>query len=217
MKYIYVPGCALMCYKPRLAEQLKEVLEAHYGPVETMLSCCFNRPQLEPGTRILTPCTTCAQTYRKHYPDCETIWVLEEMLSWEDFPFPDYGGEEMSVQDTCSGRTDDRYLNTVRALLERMNIRVIEAEKSGKKGRCCGQLLYGRQPMEKVEAYMKGRAAEMPCENVVTYCASCNRAMNIGGRQSRFLLDLMWGEPTQIDDVDIVGWNTSLAKFRATH
>lgn len=217
MKYIYAPGCALVCYKPHLADRLKEVVEAHYGPVETLLTCCFRRPPLEAGSCILTPCTTCDQHYRKLYPDCETKWLLEEMLSWDDFPFPDYGGEEMSVQDTCSGRTDDRYLDTVRRLLERMNIRVVEAAKSGRKGRCCGQLLYGKQPLEKVESFMEGRAAEMPCEDVVTYCASCNLAMNRGGRSPRYLPDLLFGEPTEGVADDIVGWNTALADFRATH
>lgn len=217
MKYIYAPGCALMCYKPRLAERLKEVVTAHYGPMETLLGCCFNRPELEAGTCILTPCTTCAQNYGKHYPHCETKWVLEELLTWDDFSFPDYGGARMSVQDTCSGRSDDSYLTTVRRLLERMNISLEESVRSGRKGRCCGQLLYGKQPLEKVEAYMEGRAAEMPCEDVVTYCASCNLAMGRGGHRPRFLLDLLFGEPTDGGAGDIVEWNTALADFRKRH
>lgn len=217
MKYIYAPGCALMCYKPQLAERFKELAASRYGEMETLLTCCFNRPVLEAGTCILTPCTTCEQHYRKLYPDCRTKWLPEELLSWEEFSFPDYGGVEMSVQDTCSGRTDDRYLTTVRKLLERMNIRVVEAARSGSKGRCCGQLLYGKQPLEKVEDYMKGRAAEMPCEDVVTYCASCSEAMALGGRTPRYLSDLLFGEPTDLSQGDIVAWNTALLAFRRSH
>lgn len=217
MNYVYAPGCALMCYKPRLAERLAEWVTRRYGNAETLLRCCFHTPHLEAGTCILTPCTTCDQRYRRLYPDCETRWLLEEMLGWEDFDFPDYGGEEMTLHDTCSGRSDERYLLTVRRLLERMNIRLREAERSGKKGRCCGQLLYGKQPLEKVEAFMKSRADEMPCEQVVVYCASCIQAMFCGGKQPRFLLDLLFGEPTEWPAVGVDAWNRTLLSFRDAH
>ena len=67
MKYIYAPGCALMIHKPHLAEKLKAVIEEMYGPMDTLLSCCFNTPQLEEGTCIITPCSTCNNRYRSLY------------------------------------------------------------------------------------------------------------------------------------------------------
>ena len=68
MKYLYAPGCALMAYKPHLADRLKEVVTALYGPMDTLLSCCFTSPQLEAGTHIITPCATCAEWYRRVPP-----------------------------------------------------------------------------------------------------------------------------------------------------
>ena len=76
MKYLYAPGCALMSYKPHLADKLKKVITSYYGPMDTLLTCCFTTPQLELGTQIITPCATCAEKYNKNYPDCDAIFFL---------------------------------------------------------------------------------------------------------------------------------------------
>ena len=217
MKYIYAPGCALLIYKPRLAEKLKEYVEEVYGKMDTLMTCCFKQPHLEPGTCLITPCSTCDKRYASLYKECSTIYILEDLAKSETFQFPDYGGVEMSIQDTCSGRTDEKYLNTIRTLLERMNIRLVEADRSGKRGKCCGQVFYGKLPVEKVEEKMRERAQEMPREDVVVYCSSCIQSMSVGGKRPRFILDLIFNEPTTVDKPDIVSWNKRLLEFRAKY
>ena len=217
MKYLFAPGCALMIHKPHLAEKLKEVAEKIYGPMDTLLSCCFNTPEIEPNTCIITPCSTCNNRYRSLYKECTTSFLLATIAESDTFPFPDYQGISMSIQDTCSGRTDDLYLNTIRTLLKRMNIHIVEAAKSGKRGKCCGQTLYGKVPQEKVEAYMVSRAQEMPEEDVVVYCASCIQGISLGKKRARFIIDLLFNEPTEADTAGIVSWNNRLAAFRNTH
>lgn len=214
MKYLYAPGCALMIYKPHLAEKLKTVIEEHYGKMETLLSCCFNTPELEPDTCIITPCSTCNNRYRTLYKECTSSYFLATLAESDTFPFPDYQGISMSIQDTCSGRTDELYLNAIRKLLKRMNINIVEAEKSGKRGKCCGQVLYGKAPQEKVEAYMKARAQEMPEENVVVYCASCIQGIMLGNKKARFIIDLLFNEPTEADASGVISWNKRLVDFR---
>lgn len=217
MKYIYAPGCALMSYKPQLAEKLKAVVEKKYGPLETMLACCFNKPALEPGTCIITPCATCAENYVKGFPDCSSLFFLEELAASEDFPFPDYGGVEMSIQDTCTARTKPEVLAAIRKLLERMNIRLAEPKFSGKKSKCCGQVYYGKVETAKVENLMKMRADEMPCEDVVVYCASCIMSMTVGGKRPRYIIDLLFGEPTDMKTSGADEWNGKLRRFRQSH
>ncbi len=214
MKYIYAPGCALMIYNPRLADKLKAVAEAEFGKMDTLLTCCFDQPALDPDTCIVTPCSTCNNRYRTLYKDCTTQYLLETIARSTTFEFPDYGGVEMSIQDTCSGRTDDLYLSTIRTLLEKMNIRVVEAEKSGKKGKCCGQVFYGKLPLEKVENQMRLRAEEMPCRDVVVYCTSCIQGMALGGKRPRYILDLLFNEETSSHKDGIVSWNETLKDFR---
>ncbi len=217
MKYLYAPGCALMSYKPHQAEMLKKYVTDKFGPMDTLLSCCFNKPELEPDTCIITPCVTCAEKYTKLYPDCSSILFLTVLAESEDFPFPDYGGISMSIQDTCAAKTNPEALTTVRRLLERMNINLIEPEKTGKKAKCCGQIFYGKLPTEKVEALMKARADEMPCEDVVVYCASCIMSMTVGGKRPRYILDLLFNEPTDMKTLGADDWNGKLRQFRNTH
>lgn len=217
MEYVYVPGCALMLYKPQLAEKLKQYIEAEYGAMETLLTCCFKQQALKPETCIITPCSTCDKRYKSLYKDCSTVYFLDVLAHSDSFPFPDYGGVEMSIQDTCSGRTDEKYLHAIRLLLERMNIRLVEAERSGKRGKCCGQVFYGKLPVEKVEEKMRERAQEMPCEDVVVYCSSCIQSMSVGGKRPRFIIDLLFGEPTEVEQPDIVLWNKRLLDFRAKY
>ena len=218
MQYIYAPGCALMAYKPHLADKLKTEVEKLYGPVQTMLTCCFSKPQLSPQeVTIITPCVTCVQSYSKLYPANDIVFFLSRLAESTDFPFPDYGGVSMSIQDTCAARTQPDALAAIRRLLERMNIRLEEPARSGARSKCCGQLLYGKASIDKVEQYMRGRANEMPCQDVVVYCASCIMSMTVGGRRPRYILDLLYGESTTLKTSGVVDWNNTLREFRDSH
>ena len=218
MKYLYAPGCVLMCYKPTLSDRLKNTVNNYYGETTDLLTCCFRVAISDlDEVCIITPCTTCHQNYQKKFPKAKLVWFLEELAESETFDFPDYGGAEMSVQDTCSARSDERYLQTIRRLLERMNIRLVEPKATGKKAKCCGQILYEKVPLAKVEDYMKKRAGEMPVTDVVVYCASCIQAMSVGGRRPRYILDLLFNEPTVVVGHGVADWNDSLRLFRDTH
>ena len=217
MQYIYAPGCALVSYKPHLADKLKTYVTEMFGQMDTLLTCCFNKPEFGQETCIVTPCATCAQKYAKMYPHSSSLFFLSRLAESKDFPFPDYKGISMSIQDTCSARTQPEVLETIRTLLKRMNIQLVEPEKTGKKGKCCGQVFYGKLPTDKVETLMKGRADEMPCEDVVVYCASCIMSMTVGGKRPRYIIDLLFNEPTEMKDAGVVSWNNQLRDFRARY
>ena len=81
----------------------------------------------------------------------------------------------------------------VRAILKKMKIRIVEAENIGTNSVCCGDSLYPSCDKEKIFAAMKRRTDSMPCENVAVYCVSCVKAMHIGGKVPRHLVDLLLG------------------------
>ena len=218
MKYVYAPGCALMAYKPHLADRLKQDIENVYGPVDTLLTCCFDRPALSDSELcIVTPCVTCAASYTQQYPESDIVFFLTHLAESTDFAFPDYGGMSMSIQDTCAARKQPQALQTIRRLLQRMNIKLVEPRRSGAQAKCCGQTLYGKTELERVEQFMQSRAQEMPCEDVVVYCASCIMSMTVGGKRPRYILDLLYGEPTTLPTSGVVAWNRALADFRHKH
>ena len=217
MTHVYAPGCALMIYKPALASRVLEHLDRLVGNVKGHLTCCRHEPGLERGTRIINTCAGCDRRYRELYPGISTVSLWEVLADRVDFPFPDYGGAEMSVQDACPTRTEARVHAAVRRLAERMHIRVVEPACTRTHAVCCGDTFFGVVPEEEVKAQMRSRAASMPRQDVVVYCVSCVKAMHIGGRRPRYLVDLLFGEGTDPGTFEPGAWHAELDAFIAAH
>lgn len=217
MKQVYAPGCALMIYKQSLAGKVLEFLNKDSGHISEHLICCKHEPKLEKGTCVINTCAGCDRRFRELYEGISTVSLWEILADNDDFPFPDYGGKEMSIQDACPTRTEERVHRAVRKLLQRMNIKVIEPENNCTKAVCCGDSFYGVLPVEQVKEQMKRRAGEMPCEDVAVYCISCIKSMHIGGKRPHYILDLLFGENTEIGTFEPDEWHDELQRFIDEH
>jgi Fe-S oxidoreductase len=161
MKQIFAPGCALMLYKPHLAQLLHEIMVQNLGDTERLDLCCQNHPQLPDRVRVINTCPGCDRRYRNDYPDSTTISLWEILARGNWFSFPDYGGQIMTISDACPTRNQARVHRAVRTLMDRMNIRLVEPERTGEKGVCCGDSFWGTLPTEQVKEKMVARASEM--------------------------------------------------------
>jgi len=217
MPTVFAPGCALLLHKPDLAQRLLALLGRLHGTCPEHLTCCHHAPQLPAGTRIVNVCPGCDRRYRELYEGITTVSLWEILADSPDFPFPDYGGRSMAILDACPTRTEPRVHASVRMLLERMNIRVLEPEHTRTKSVCCGDSLYGTLPVAAVKARMRARAEEMPCREVVVYCVSCVKAMHLGGRTPRHLVDLLFGEDTPIGTCEPDAWHGEIQAFIDAH
>lgn len=217
MKTVFAPGCALMIYKPLLSTKVLEFLNEDLGNIEEHLTCCRHQPNLEAGTRIINTCAGCDRRYRTLYEGVTTISLWEVLAESDTFPFPDYKGQEMAILDACPTRDQDRIHLAIRRLMAKMNIQVLEPEKTRTKGTCCGDSFYGVLPVEQVKDQMKQRAGEMPAENVAVYCVSCCKAMHIGGKKPRYLVDLLFNEETSPGTYEPEAWHAELNAFIACH
>lgn len=217
MDQVFAPGCALMMYKPRLAEKVEAFLAREFGAVARHERCCRHQPGLPAGTRLINVCPGCDRRFRKLYEGIGTVSLWELLVESADFPFPDYGGAAMAIQDACPTRDQAGVLDAVRTLLERMNIRVVEPRATRDRGTCCGDSAYGSVPVGKVKELMAKRAAEMPEENVVVYCVSCAKAMHNGGKRPRYLVDLLFGEETRPGGTDPDLWHADLDRYIGSH
>jgi len=217
MDQVFAPGCALMLYKPELGARLLEFLRGAHGALPEHLTCCKHEPGLAAGTRVINVCAGCDRRYRELYPGITTISLWEVLAADPSFPFPDYGGAAMAVQDACPTRSEARVAEAVRALLARMNIVAVEPERTRAQAVCCGDSFYPALPLPAVHDLMRKRAAEMPCEDVVVYCVSCVKAMHIGGRRPRYLVDLLFGEPTGTGVYETEAWHAQVEAFAASH
>ena len=217
MMQAFAPGCALLLHKPALAQRLQVFLNGAADSIPEHLICCHHEPKLPAGTRIINVCAGCDRRYRELYEGITTISLWEVLADSEVFPFPDYGGQPMAILDACPTRTEARVHRAVRTLLTRMNIQVVEPKNTRTKGTCCGDSFYGSLPVTMVKEQMEKRAGEMPCEDVVVYCVSCVKAMHIGGRTPRYLVDLLFGEDTPIGTFEPDEWHGQIQAFIDAH
>lgn len=217
MKHIYAPGCALLIYKPELAKKMLEFLNTYLNDIVEHLICCRHDPDLESGTRVINTCAGCDRRYRELYEGISTVSLWEVLSESKTFPFPNYNGMEMSIHDACPTRTEERVHTSIRKLLERMNIKIIEPKHTRSKAVCCGDSFYGVLPIELIKEQMKKRSNDMPCDDVVVYCVSCVKAMHIGGKKPRYVMDLLFGEATGIGTFEPDEWHDELQKFIDTH
>jgi len=215
--YVYAPGCALMLYKPHLAERVLAHLNADDAVVASLLTCCRHEPRLEPGSVVINTCAGCDRRYRELYEGVSTISLWEVLATSDTFDFPDYHGAEMAIHDACPTRTEERVHVAVRTLLDRMNIVVVEPKSTRTHAVCCGDSFLGELPVDRVKDLMAKRADSMPREDVVVYCVSCVKAMHIGGKRPRYLVDLLFAEDTTPDVFEPTAWHALLDEFIATH
>ena len=210
MDTVFAPGCALLLYKPKLAENIFQTLEKLYPRLKIHTTCCHHNPSYDSETLVINVCPGCDRRYRSLYEGISTISLWEILDSLEDIALPDYKGMKVTVLDACPTRTETRVHKTVRGLLDKMNIEVTEPEHTGTRGKCCGDTFYGKLPKEQVIEKMRERAEEMPQEHVAVYCVSCVKSMKNGGRTPLYLPDLLFGEKTIPGECDPDIWHSQV-------
>jgi Fe-S oxidoreductase len=217
MKTVFAPGCALMLYKPHLAEKLNRNLNVNLGTMNQLLTCCKHEPQVDSGTQVINICPGCDKRYANDYQNTTTISLWEILAGSDFFPFPDYGGKVMSIMDACPTREKVVVHQAIRTLLGKMNILVIEPEKSGTRSTCCGDSFYGVIPVDEVKKQMRKRTSEMPHDDVVVYCISCIKSVYIGGKRPHYLIDLLFGEETVTGTYEPDEWHQQLDEYINVH
>lgn len=217
MKRVFAPGCALVLHNPDAARRLREHIETKFGPVAEHLTCCRHEPGLERGTQVINVCPGCDKRFRTLYEGITTISLWEILASDASFPWPNYGGIRMAVLDACPTRDQERVHEAVRAVLRRINVIPQEPAATRTKSICCGDSFFGEIPVEQVKAQMTKRATDMPTEDVAVYCVSCVKAIHIGGKRPRYLVDLVFGESTLPKTFEPEDWHRELDAYIDAH
>lgn len=217
MNHVFAPGCALMLYKPQLADKVQGFLQQEFKQTSRHLTCCRHVPLLPAGTQVINVCPGCDRRYRSLYEGVTALSLWEVLADSSTFPFPDYGGVAMTIQDACPTRDQKRTQAAVRMLLARMKVKIVEPKATGGQSVCCGDAFYGTLPVASVKAMMTKRAQDMPENDVVVTCVSCVKSMHLGGKRPRYLVDLLFGEATVPGDTDPDAWHAELDRFIGNH
>jgi Fe-S oxidoreductase len=214
---VFAPGCALMIYKPELAEKLHAVLNKEFGEMDLLTTCCRHDPGFTEPTEIVNVCPGCDKRFGSLYANASTVSLWELLAESNSFPFPDYEGETMTILDACPTREKKHLHEAIRTLLQKMNIRITEPTHTKTKSTCCGDSFYPQLPAVKVNELMKKRTDEMPLENVVVYCVSCIQSVGIGGKTPRYLSDLLMGMETTMTLRPTDSWHKELDAYIEKH
>jgi Fe-S oxidoreductase len=217
MEKVFAPGCALILYKKHLAKSIHEMLNLNIGSMELLNTCCKHQPGFLELTQVINICPGCDKRFMNDYENSSTISLWEIIDQNNFFPLPDYGGKEMSIMDACPTRDQPRIHNAIRNLLNKMNINIIEPEKTKTHSTCCGDSFFGVLPVELVKEQMVKRTSEMPVEEVVVYCISCIKSVYIGGKKPRYIVDLLFNEETMPQVYEPEEWHKELDEYIAVH
>jgi len=118
------PGCALSLYKPEMAQTLLAFLKTQFDNISLHTICCHYDPKVPAGARIINVCAGCDRRSRTLYEGVSTISLWEVFDETDRFPFPNYGGIAISIQDPCPIRDRPEIHRAVRSLLYKMNMQV---------------------------------------------------------------------------------------------
>jgi Fe-S oxidoreductase len=216
-KLFFAPGCALMLYKPELANKIHQLLNENLGDIDMLITCCQHEPNLPENSKVINVCPGCDKRFGKDYKGVSTISLWEIINENSFLDYPDYKGRRMSIIDACPTREEDRVQNSIRALLSKMNIRLVEPKNTRRESTCCGDVYYGSMPTAKVKELMTEKALEMPVNDIVVHCVSCIMAVFNGGKNPQYLADLLFNEETIPKSFDLDEWHKELADYIAKH
>jgi Fe-S oxidoreductase len=216
-KLFFAPGCALMLYKPELAYKIHLMLNEKVGDVEILMTCCQHEPNLPENSIVINVCPGCDMRYGKNYRGVSTISLWEVINENRFLHLPDYKGLSMSIIDACPTRDEERVHNSIRELLSKMNIRLVEPKNTRRESTCCGDVYYGSMPTAKVKGLMTEKAMEMPANDIVVHCVSCIMAVLNGGKNPQYIADLIFNEETHPKSIDLDKWHKELKEFIEAH
>jgi Fe-S oxidoreductase len=206
-----------MLYKPELAYKIHDLLNNNAGNIEMLMTCCQHDPSPDVPSQVINVCPGCDKRFRADYKNCSTISLWEVLAEAEWFDFPDYKNRSMTIIDACPTRDQFRVHEAIRKLLRRMNINLVEPEKTRERSTCCGDSFYGTIPTVKVKEQMIKKANELPIDDVIVYCVSCSCSIYNGGKKPHYLPDLLFGEETFPHITDPDAWHDQLRCYIEKH
>ena len=212
--YIYYPSCNFQRFFPETAKRIRAYLETQEDV--TIAACCHKTSDLpKEGDTILTICMSCMHVLEERRPDIPGISLLQYLLRKEDFAWPDYKGQRMTLQDCFRARGYHELQDAVREVLKRMNVEIVEMPHNRDEETYDGNfLLHPPFPQNMEEApknyrdyvpqhvtvlpkeewinVYKAQAAKYEVEPVVTYCNSCRNGLKEAGVSVHHIAEMIF-------------------------
>ena len=179
-----------------------------------MAGCCrVDKTPYPAGDTALYFCQACRETLEAKE---NNQLLLENLFVWldkqADFPWPDYRGLTVNVQDCWRDRGHPEIFQAVRSCLGKLGVTVVEMEENRENSVFCGNLhfepkkpenvaLVASRPGVPLYEYTQEEQAQLFAEQVekytapltVTYCNRCTLGVRTGGGKAVHLMELCMG------------------------
>ena len=212
-RYVFFPGCQAAAIAPDTVRAAYEDLCARLeGGVALILGCCgaiadwagrgemaeqahalLDRELARLGDPIvIAGCPSCAKELREHgAADVCGIWELLEEIGLPE------GVRKlerpMALHDSCGARGDEKTQASIRRQTAALGVELVETPYSGDRSPCCGYGGLTAYANPEVAGEMTEQCLERSGEAYLSYCMACRDRFARQGRESRHLLELIYG------------------------
>lgn len=209
----YLPSCKYKAGHAESSSKIQRWLDKKEG-VQILGCCRTSQALLHEGDVVLTNCTSCSAITNEVSPQAKEISIYEFLLSDPDFIWPDYHGEQITVQDCFRSTHDPEMMAAIRECLRRMNMVPVEIEENLENTRFDGPFQFANVsnsnltlapkfftkiqeeyveviPPEEQKKRMTEWVQQYTTNRVVVYCNSCLKGVLMGGADGVHLLDLI--------------------------
>ena len=193
MKY-YFPSCNFTKLRTATSEKVKSFMASAGFRV---VGCCRPGHKALSGWNdtVVTVCETCSIIIGENRPAARVISLYEFIDGLSDFPFPDYKGERITLQDCYRAKAKDAEKEAVRSVLGKMHVEIVELSGTEEEINFDGSFLF--DPMrpdnftlaprrfaeikedmqpgspEEIKAWLQKYCQRFTTERVACYCNSC--------------------------------------------
>ena len=233
----YIASCVFTSKYPELSKKIQQyILDRFQLPI---VRCCVPKYSLQhfeeqmpenyrakwagipdcadfkPGDTVYSLCHNCSAIIEESKPGVQLKSIWELILSDLEFPYPDYQGQIVTVQDCWRANDRAEEQDAVRALLAKMHFEVRELQENREKTDFCGVSVYRPSPKrnlemaphrfvekaagkfvphakEEQEALMREYCKVFETGKVVSYCHYCQEGLELGGADAKHLASLLF-------------------------
>lgn len=225
MKYGFMAGCSLSSSNPERIKDIVTYLKQFYPDMAFIQGCC-GKPTRMIGQEakfqerfgeltkmvkkagvdnLIVACQGCIRTMTDmgQFPTT-SLWVKLAEIGLPENCISKAKNSDVvfSIQDSCATSNVPEIHQAVRYLLAQLGYQVVSSRLSGENTLCCGMGgMCGVANANLSQAVAQQRVASFKSDYIVTYCASCAFAMEVGGGKAWHLLDLIFGPVVHLGDV----------------
>ncbi len=212
-RYVFFPGCQAAAIAPETVRVAYQDLCARLeGGVALMLGCCgaicdwagryemydtekefIDRELAKLGDPIvIAGCPTCQKELKTHEGlEIKGIWDI--LL---DIGLPE-GAKGLdrpaALHDSCGARGDEQTQSAVRSIAGQLGCTLVDTPYSGDRSPCCGYGGLTAYANPQVAKEMTEKCLERSEAPYISYCMACRDRFAREGRESRHILELVYG------------------------